>query len=60
MVNWCSRCFATWVADTLPTRIGKGCDILYLNLPSKYLIHIILHPTLETVVYSNSVLNSDT
>jgi len=41
-------------------RIGEGCDISYLNLPSKYLIHIISHPTLETVVYSNSVLDSDT
>jgi len=62
MVDWCSGCFATWIADALSTRIGEGCYISYPNPPSKYLIHITSYPTLETVVYSDSysVLDSDT
>jgi hypothetical protein len=45
--------------DLLSMNILDGSDIPYLTSPRRYLIHIT-HPILETVVYSDSVLDKDT
>ena len=50
-------CLATWRADLLLTRRSDGYEMSWLSSSKRYLIQMILQPTFDTVVYSDSVLD---